>query len=711
MEVQASADHDNFIVKVADDSLDTNKMPSIESYESGEVDKKKRLKKLFLIRRLFRWKSDLEPLTPISDGLSSPSERLSFKSDGSSPKITTSSYSSFFGLSDIGKKVREKGDVSAGLTFGTFPVPRSPILHTEDLDMTAVRSCIVHNHIAVASETGNSTETVAAVGETAILMESAIKDMGQSCPSTLTFHAENHNNHDIIDDYHPSKVHGSKVLSESPPASFETTPHDRVVCEISEELVDKVEYKNLETIVRSEQSAIQETSALKLLISRDAININVSEKVVIEDLSTPPDCKLIPTIPAAARTGLDDSTSISAATHRVGQSPKCKLIPTIPAAARTGLDESTSISAATHRVGQSPKCKLIPTIPAAARTGLDDSTSISAAPQKVGLSSASLLKGLLSKGRNNNRVLNQIFFKVDEIQESTTLQAVTKGVSVAAVVKKFQSFTTSEAVSFDDDSEADGEAEELVDDHDHNIERLDESCLRKANEEGSKVGASVTKSSETSPLSTGRFQKRLVYLNSVDKLNSSLDKVYNQKIRNSDVNFDPSSLSSDDSQNESSRCKGSIYEEGSSESYNMNDFAEPDSFDGVVPEDDISDVFNFEILMDLEKAAEDCKEENLQPDIENVKYTEVSDAQEIVIQVGEGHGNISENNKTVVVHPIQVSFFARLFGVNGPICCGGVIRSDNNSLIDSYETLDKNQVTVSSDNVTSEEGEYDNSMV
>ena len=678
MEVQAPADHDNFIVKVADDSLDTNKMPSIESYESGEVDKKKRLKKLFLIRRLFRWKSDLEPLTPISDGLSSPSERLSFKSDGSSPKITTSSYSSFFGLSDIGKKVREKGDVSAGLTFGTFPVPRSPILHTEDLDMTAVRSCIVHNHIAVASETGNSTETVAAVGETAILMESAIKDMGQSCPSTLTFHAENHNNHDMIDDYHPSKVHGSKVLSESPPASFETTPHDRVVCEISEELVDKVEYKNLETIVRSEQSAIQEISALKLLISEDAINIKVSEKVIIEDLSTPPDCKLIPTIPAATRTGLDDSTSISAATHRVGQSPKCKLIPTIPAAARTGLDYSTSISAA---------------------------------PQKVGLSSAGLLKGLLSKGRNNNRVLNQIFFKVDEIQEPTTLQAVTKGVSVAAVVKKFQSFTTSEAVSFDDDSEADGEAEELVDDHDHNIERLDESCLRKANEEGSKLGDRVTKSSETSPLSTGRFQKRLVYLNSVDKLNSSLDKVYNQKIRNSDVNFDPSSLSSDDSQNESSRCKGSIYEEGSSESYNMNDFAEPDSFDGVVPEDDISDVFNFEILMDLEKAAEDCKEENLQPDIENVKYTEVSDAQEIVIQVGEGHGNISENNKTVVIHPIQVSFFARLFGVNGPICCGGVIRSDDNSLVDRYEILDKNQVTVSSDNVTSEEGEYDNSMV
>ena len=311
---------------------------------------------------------------------------------------------------------------------------------------------------------------------------------------------------------------------------------------------------------------------------------------------------------------------------------------------------------------------MIPTIPATTRIGLDDSTFITAT-HRVGLSPTSLFKGLLLKGHNNNPAINSKLSKVDEVQEPSSLQATIKGVSVAAVVKKFQSFTTSEVASFDDDSEAEGETEELAEEQDHSIERFEESCQRRINEGGLKVCATEMKLLESSPVSTGRFQKRLVYLSSVDKLNSSLDKVFHQKIRHIEESFDPSSLSSDDSQNESFGCKGSINVEGSSDSYNMNDFAETDSFDGAALESDGNDALEMKSL-DFEKAEEKYIENAFQAfEIQHVDSIEVSDIQENVINCNEIHDSISDNDVMAVRNPIRISFFARLFGVNGSICC------------------------------------------
>ena len=349
---------------------------------------------------------------------------------------------------------------------------------------------------------------------------------------------------------------------------------------------------------------------------------------------------------------------------------------------------------------------MIPTIPATTRIGLDDSTFITAT-HRVGLSPTSLFKGLLLKGQNNNPANNSILSKVDEIQEPSSLQATIKGVSVAAVVKKFQSFTTSEVASFDDDSEAEGETEELAEEQDHSIERIEESCQRRINEGGLKVCATEMKLLESSPVSTGRFQKRLVYLSSVDKLNSSLDKVFHQKIHHIEESFDPSSLSSDDSQNGSFGCKGYINLEGSSDSYNMNDFAETDSFDGAALEGDRSDAPEMKPL-DFEKAEENYIEntfEALENTFQHVDSIKVSDIQEIVIHGNEIHDSISDNDVMAVRNPIRISFFARLFGVNGSICCTGMINSDNR------ENLDKSQATVSSDNVTSEDADIDNTIL
>lgn len=73
---------------------------SIEKCEMNDIHRAKKSspKKMSAFKRFFRWKTEVEPLTPTSDVPSSPIDRGSFKSENEIPSmIQTSSYSNFFG--------------------------------------------------------------------------------------------------------------------------------------------------------------------------------------------------------------------------------------------------------------------------------------------------------------------------------------------------------------------------------------------------------------------------------------------------------------------------------------------------------------------------------------------------------------------------------------------------------------------------------------
>ena len=128
-------------------------------------------------------------------------------------------------------------------------------------------------------------------------------------------------------------------------------------------------------------------------------------------------------------------------------------------------------------------------------------------------------------------------------------------------------------------------------------------------------------------------------------------------------------------------------------------------FDGAALESNGNDALEMKSL-DFEKAEGKYIENAFQAfEIQHVDSIEVSDIQENVINCNEIHDSISDNDVMAVRNPIRISFFARLFGVNGSICCTGMINSDNR------ENLDKSQATVSSDNVTSEDADIDDTIV
>lgn len=111
--------------------------PSIDKTETGDVHKGKKCspKKLFAFKRFFRWKADLEPLTPTSDVPSSPIDRGSFKFESEGPTmIHEASFNSFLGLGDASRNVlgpQGKPDVSTGSSLDS---PRRPILDRSSSD-------------------------------------------------------------------------------------------------------------------------------------------------------------------------------------------------------------------------------------------------------------------------------------------------------------------------------------------------------------------------------------------------------------------------------------------------------------------------------------------------------------------------------------------------------------------------------------------------
>jgi hypothetical protein len=108
------------VINPVNQSMDESGL-SIEKCEMGDIQRAKKSspKKMFAFKRFFRWKAEVEPLTPTSDVPSSPIDRGSFKSESDVPSmIHTTSYNNFLGLGDSSRNVlgpQGKPDLSKSL--------------------------------------------------------------------------------------------------------------------------------------------------------------------------------------------------------------------------------------------------------------------------------------------------------------------------------------------------------------------------------------------------------------------------------------------------------------------------------------------------------------------------------------------------------------------------------------------------------------------
>jgi hypothetical protein len=116
----SSLEDQKLVINPVNQSMDESGL-SIEKCEIGDIHsaKKSSPKKMFAFKRFFRWKAEVEPLTPTSDVPSSPIDRGSFKSENEvSSMIHTTSYNNFLGLGDSSRNVlgpQGKPDSSKGL--------------------------------------------------------------------------------------------------------------------------------------------------------------------------------------------------------------------------------------------------------------------------------------------------------------------------------------------------------------------------------------------------------------------------------------------------------------------------------------------------------------------------------------------------------------------------------------------------------------------
>ena len=285
----------------------------------------------------------------------------------------------------------------------------------------------------------------------------------------------------------------------------------------------------------------------------------------------------------------------------------------------------------------------------------------------------------------------------------------TTGVSVATVIKKFQTYAVNETLSFDDDSEIECEdsPREIVVDEGYKINMRDPSYSEE--NDGGKIISEV-KLLETSPISTGRFQKRLVYLSSVDKLNSSIDKVYSSKFRHTGENCNPSNKNSADSDIPLQ------LETMSAEGLTDHDIVDAGSFKGIAIEDDRSIIYDLVVTLSDKNEAEVETVESLESANEHREPFETSHDFSFVNQTQDIKEDTVDTGIKVMRSPDKLSLFTRLFGDKGNICCGGVISTDTcyyNNFYDEHEiiTHGESQITFSGDNFTSEDGDNEDTLV
>jgi hypothetical protein len=116
----SSLEDQKLVINPVNQSMDESGL-SIEKCEMGDIQRAKKSspKKMFAFKRFFRWKAEVEPLTPTSDVPSSPIDRGSFKSENEVPSmIHTASYNNFLGLGDSSRNVlgpQGKPDLSKSL--------------------------------------------------------------------------------------------------------------------------------------------------------------------------------------------------------------------------------------------------------------------------------------------------------------------------------------------------------------------------------------------------------------------------------------------------------------------------------------------------------------------------------------------------------------------------------------------------------------------
>ena len=658
MESQARIDDNEIVRKTSHYFLKRDIMLPTENLEKSEVDKRKwsGTKKFLIMRRLFHWKPDTEPLTPSSDEMSSLSDRLSFKSDGASPKIPFS-HSAYFGLSNIGKTARDRGEMFSESTSDSFFISQNPISSTLKTTMATAKVCNGQNHSVALSETKVAYEVNAAT------VANNIGHKGTAIP----------------EDKNPAVTCGTQLAFETV-VSLEIDPTLYPTAIVAPNERDEVEVRNKqcdlanryrrslinEITIRSTNDAAGEENC-PLTFDRSKIDSKSPDAVVTKETTAFLDSKVISNMQPFLRIGSDDSTS---ATPKVGLSPKCKVVSNMQPFLRIGSDDSTS---ATPKVGQPPT------------------------------------KEFSAKGSGHSCSIDQKTCINNETRVSKSPKIFTTGVSVATVIKKFQTYAVNETLSFDDDSEIECEdsPREIVVDEGYKINMRDPSYSEE--NDGGKIISEV-KLLETSPISTGRFQKRLVYLSSVDKLNSSIDKVYSSKFRHTGENCNPSNKNSADSDIPLQ------LETMSAEGLTDHDIVDAGSFKGIAIEDDRSIIYDLVVTLSDKNEAEVETVESLESANEHREPFETSHDFSFVNQTQDIKEDTVDTGIKVMRSPDKLSLFTRLFGDKGNICCGGVISTDTcyyNNFYDEHESIThgESQITFSGDNFTSEDGDNEDTLV
>ena len=668
-------------IKQASGMTSLSRIPHVDIHENGDVDKRKRsgTKKLSLMKRIFHWKPELEPLTPTSDGLSSPSDRLSFKSDGGSSPGSRGSHGSFFGFSDIAKKSIDRHDLrplSTGPPSDVISITHSPTSRTSDTDTVLVKPVAVNdvNIHDVATDTTNVQVSS---------VESPLTNDEDAMTSPLPLSEDNSDNALITTELEllpPITIVPPSVL----PPTVNTTA-------IAADVANKID--------------ICEDHTKSSHMSTVAINIANLSKLS----SSPTDIS-----PVAFRKYVNQNKAAKAKSDNI--------------VAVSKDDSSLLIKSKTQLT--------------AICTSRAEESNLTPGALKSGPSPIGGRRGAVVVGVNRNRSPTEKTVIQDECKPPVSPKAVAscQGVSVATVMKKFQPYSSGENASFDEDSEDEGDdsPRETVGEAAEGIalspEKVQDTevigILTRSNAQSDLLSDTSPKLPEISGVSgvLATFQKRLVYWNSVEKLHPPKIPPIVVSPNPPVVSTNPPVLKSLDLiASESAVAIKCDIVESPRIIIDAVDSSDND-FDSVAVEDTVRYEFevtsspgdeeeiveyfeNQEAILELEKDTDvECptlipQVEEVQPKHEEKEHHESA----LVLSLPQATLQTSQKaNKT--------SLFAQFFGRKGPICCASAMTSDtcySTSFSEENGITDdsKVQVTVSSTNATSDDGELENMEV